>query len=79
MCRELFYIDCEEEEEKEQETSKEEHIYQEPTSYKEEMKMTISCNALTGITTQTLKIEEHIKKKKGRLIQLVPIILFTVR
>jgi len=29
------------------------------------MNLTISCNALTGITTpQTIKIEGHIKKKK---------------
>ena len=27
------------------------------------MSLTISCNALAGITTQTLKIEGHIKKK----------------
>ena len=60
----LFYIDCEEEEENEQETSKEEDIHQEPTLEEEEMSPTISCNALTGITTpQTLKIEGHIKKK----------------
>ena len=32
---------------------------------KEEMNLTISCNALEGITTpQTLKIEGYIKKKK---------------
>ena len=42
----LFYIDCEEEEEKEQETSKEEDIHQEPTPEKEEMNSTMSCNAL---------------------------------
>jgi len=30
---------------------------------KEEMNPTISCNALAGITTQTIKIEGHIKKK----------------
>ena len=62
--KKLFYIDCEEEEEKEQETSKEEDIHQEPTLEEEEMNPTISCNALVGITTpQTLKIEGHIKKK----------------
>jgi len=32
--KKLFYIDCEEEEEKEQETSKEENIHQEPTQRK---------------------------------------------
>ena len=56
--KKLFYIDCEEEEEKEQETSKEKDIHQEQTIEKEEMNSTISCNALAGITTiQTLKIE----------------------
>jgi len=60
----LFYIDCEEEEEKDQETSKEEDIHQEPTPEKEEMNLTIYCKALARITTpQTLKIEGHIKKK----------------
>ena len=60
----LFYIYCEEEEENEQETSKEEDIQQEPTPNKEEMNLTICCNALAGITTpQTLKIEGHIKDK----------------
>ena len=44
--KKLFYIDCEEEEENEQETSKEEDIYQEPTLEEEEMSLTISCNAL---------------------------------
>ena len=63
--KKLFYIDCEEEEENEKETSKEEDIHQEPTLEEEEMSPTISCNALVGITTpQTLKIEGHIKKKK---------------
>ena len=59
----LFYIDCKEEEENEQE----EDIHQEPTLEEEEMSLTISCNALARITTpQTLKIEGHIKKKIGR-------------
>ena len=49
--KKLFYIDCEEEEENEQETSKEEDIHQEPTLEKEEMSLTISCNVLVGITT----------------------------
>eukprot|EP00253_Pinus_taeda_P022383 PITA_22383 len=63
--KKLFYIDCEEEEEKEQEISKEEDILQEQTLDKEEMNFTISFNALVGITTpQTIKIEGHIKKKK---------------
>ena len=53
----LFYIYCGEEEENEQESSKEEDIYQAPTLEEEEMSPTISCNALAGITTpQTLKI-----------------------
>eukprot|EP00253_Pinus_taeda_P019386 PITA_19386 len=63
--KKLFYIDCEEEEEKEQESSKEEDILQEQSIDKEEMNPTISCNALAGITTpQTIKIEGQIKKKK---------------
>ena len=61
----LFYIDCEEEEEKEQVMSKEEDILHEQTLDKEEMNPTISCNASVGITSpQTIKIEGHIKKKK---------------
>ena len=47
----LFYIDCEEEEEKEQETLKEEDIHQEQTLEKEELNSTISCNSLVGNTT----------------------------
>ena len=44
--------------------SKEEDIPHEPTPKKEEMNLTISCKALTRITTpQTLNIEGHIKKK----------------
>eukprot|EP00253_Pinus_taeda_P019527 PITA_19527 len=63
--KKLFYIDCEEEEEKEQERSKEEDILQEQSLNKEEINLTISCNALAGITTpQTIKIEGQIKKKK---------------
>jgi len=63
--KKLFYIDCEEEEEKEQEMSKEEDILQKQTLDKEEMNPTIYCNALARITTpQTIKIEGHIKKKK---------------
>eukprot|EP00253_Pinus_taeda_P029589 PITA_29589 len=63
--KKLFYIDCQEEEEKEQEMPKEEDILQEQSLDKEEMNLTISCNALAGITTpQTIKIEGHIKKKK---------------
>jgi len=60
----LFYINCEEEEEKEQKISQEEDVHQEQTLENEEMNATISCNALAGITTpQTIKIERHIKKK----------------
>eukprot|EP00253_Pinus_taeda_P025230 PITA_25230 len=63
--KKLFYIDCEEEEEKEQERSKEEDILQGQSLDKEEMNPTVSCNALAGITTpQTIKIEGQIKKKK---------------
>ena len=60
----LFYIDYEEDEEKEQETSKEEYIHEEKTLEKQEMNPTISCKALARITTpETSKIEGHIKKK----------------
>ena len=51
-----FYIDCEEEEEKEQETSKEEHTHQEQSLEKEEMNPTMSCNALVWITLLKLSI-----------------------
>ena len=62
----LFYIDCEEEEEKEQDRSKEEDILQQQSLDEEQMNLTISCNALAGITTpQTIKIEGKIKKKKA--------------
>jgi len=55
--KKLFYIDSEEEEEKDRETSKEEDIHQEPTPEKEEMNLTIYCKSLARITTpQTLKI-----------------------
>lgn len=61
--KKLIYIDWEEEKEKEQEMSIEEDIHQEPIPKKEEMNLTISCNALTGITTpQSLNIKGHIKK-----------------
>ena len=51
--KKLFYIDCEEEEENEQE----EDIHLEPALEEEEINWTILCNALAGITTpQTLKI-----------------------
>ena len=63
--KKLFYRDCEEKGEKEQEISKEEDILHKQTLDKEEMNLTISCNALAGITTpQTIKIEGHIKKKR---------------
>lgn len=62
--KKLFYIEYEEEEEKDQETLEEEDIHQDTTPEKEEMNPTISCKALARITTQTLKIEGHIKKKK---------------
>eukprot|EP00253_Pinus_taeda_P028985 PITA_28985 len=64
--KKLFYIDCEEEEEKEEDRSKEEDILQEQSLDEEQMNPTISCNALVGITTpQTIKIEGQIKKKKA--------------
>ena len=43
--KKLFYIEYEEEEEKDQETSKEEDIHQEPTLEKEGMNLTISYKA----------------------------------
>ena len=64
----MFYIDCEEDEEKEQETheEKENKILEEKKEETfEEITPTISCNSLEGLTTpQTLKIEWYIKKKK---------------
>src|SRR5699024_11188682 len=55
--KKLFYIKYEEKEEKDQETSKEEDICQDPTPEKEEVNPTISCTALERITTpKTLKI-----------------------
>ena len=63
--KKLFYIDCEEEEEREQERSKEEDILQEQSLDVEQINPTISCNALAGITTpQTIKIEGQIQKRK---------------
>lgn len=63
--KKLFYIDCEEEEEKEQERAKEEDILEEKSLDKEEINPTISCNALAEISTpQTIEIEGRIKKKK---------------
>jgi hypothetical protein len=51
----LFYIDCEEEEEQEQEPYKDENV---EAISSEELSPTISCNALDGISTpQTLQIE----------------------
>jgi hypothetical protein len=60
--KKLFYIDCEEEEEQEQEPSQYENV---EAISSEELTPTISCNPLVGISTpQTLKIEGYIKKKK---------------
>jgi hypothetical protein len=61
--KKLFYIEYEEEEEKDQEPSKQEDIHQDPIPEKEERNQTISCKALVKTTTQTIKIEGHIKKK----------------
>jgi len=61
----LFYIEYEEEDERDQETSKEEDIHHYLNPDKEEMNSTISCKALARITTpQPLKIEGHINKRK---------------
>ena len=63
--KKLFYIDYEEEQEKEQERSKEEDILQEQSLDEEQINPTITFNALVGITTpQTIKIKGKIKKKK---------------
>jgi hypothetical protein len=60
--KKLFYIDCEEKEEKEQEPSQDENR---EAILSEELTPTISCNELDGIRTpQTLKIEGYIKNKK---------------
>ena len=57
----LFYIDCEEEEEKEQEPSQDENI---EAISSEELTPTILCNALARISTpQTLKDTKKIKRK----------------
>ena len=54
----LFYIECDEEEQKDQEPPQGEEL--------EVITPTISCHALVGINTpQTLKIEGYIKNKKG--------------
>ena len=66
----LIYIEYEEEEEKDQESSKEEDICQDSTLEKEEKNQTISCKLLARITTpQTLKIGGHIKKKKVKEVK----------
>jgi hypothetical protein len=60
--KKLFYIDCEEEEEQEQEPYQDKNI---AAISSEDLTPMISCNALAGISTpQTLKIEEYIKKKR---------------
>jgi carbamoylphosphate synthase small subunit len=60
--KKLFYIDCEEEEEQEQEPSQYENV---EAILSKELTPTISCNALDGISTpQTLKIKGYIKNKK---------------
>ena len=57
----LLYIDCKEEEEKEQETSQAREI--------EEITPTISCHALAGIRTpKNIKIKGYIKTKKETIL-----------
>jgi hypothetical protein len=76
--KKLFYIDCEEEEEQEQDPSQDENV---DVISSEELTPTIWCNALAGISNpQTLKIEGYIKKKKVivKLILGVLIISFTI-
>ena len=56
--KKFFYIEYEEEQEKDQETSKEEDICQDTTLEKEEINPAISSKALARITTpKTLEIE----------------------
>jgi hypothetical protein len=60
--KQLFYIDCEHEEEQEQELSQDENI---EAIYFEELTPTISCNALAQISTpQNINIEGYIKRRK---------------
>ena len=64
--KKLFYIECEEEEPKEEEASQEDVTskeIEEDTS--EDINPTISCHALDGISTpETLKVDGYIKKNK---------------
>jgi hypothetical protein len=62
--KKLIYIDCEEEEEQEHDQKPSQHENVESIS-SEELTLTISCNALVGISTpKTFKIEGYIKNKK---------------
>jgi hypothetical protein len=62
--KKLFYIDCEEEGEREQEKQPSQDEDVEDISF-EEMTPTISCHALARISTpQTLNIEGYIKNKR---------------
>ena len=64
--KKLFYIDCEEEEVDDQEPSQAEEI---KVTTLEEITPTISCHALARIcTSQTLKIEGYIKKRKVTML-----------
>ena len=64
--KKLFYIQCEEEEENEQEPSQVEEIIE---NNPKKITPTRSCHSLVGIITpQTLKIEGYIKKEKGKSV-----------
>ena len=58
--KKIFYIECEEEEQKEQKPPQGDEL--------EVVTPTISCHALAGINTQTLKIEGYIKNKKVTML-----------
>jgi len=64
--KKLFFMDCEEEDEKEQEMSKEEDILQEETLAKEEMNLTISCNALLELPLLKLSRLKDISRRKRK-------------
>ena len=68
--KELFYIDCEEEEEQEHESSQAQDI--------KEITPTIFCHAFVGVSTpQTLKIEGYIKKKKVTVLVVLVVLIIS--
>ena len=65
MLRINYFTEYEEEEEKDQETSKGEDIRQDPTREKEEMNQTISSKALARITTPQTQDRRTYHEEKG--------------